>query len=579
MLTKLTIRNFKRFDHVEIELGNPVVFIGPNNSGKTTALQALALWHYGVTKWNERRAGKSAPEKRPGVTLNRKDLIALPVPVANLLWRALHTHESEKVNGKPKTRDVYIDLVVEGTSPDRAWTCGFEFNYANEESVYCRPLRSNGSDQERLPVPEEAYGVKVAFMPAMSGLAANETRLPQGAINVRIGEGRTAEVLRNLCYRLIESEDRDGWTSLVSQMDALFGVELQEPQYLPDRGEITMSYREHGTLLDLSNAGRGLQQVLLLLAYMYANPRTVLLIDEPDAHLEWLRQRQIYEELSTSARKQGCQVVAASHSEVFLNEAADRDVVVAFVGKPHRIDDRGSQVVKALKELGFEQFVLAEQVGWVLYVEGSTDLEILRAFARQLRHPAAGPLASPFVRYIGNDLRVAHSHFFGVREAKKDLVGFALIDRRDTPAPDVPDLRTHSWSRREIENYLCQPETLLAYAERSIEGDAPGELFEKPLAEKRRAIMEECIRDYVPPASLRNRDDPWWSDAKASDEFLSRVFVRFYERLGLPNLMLKRDYHELAAHVPPEHIEDEVRQVLDSIVQTARRAKPVGGAN
>ena len=41
MLTKLTIRNFKRFGEVEIELGNPVVFIGPNNSGKTSAMQAL----------------------------------------------------------------------------------------------------------------------------------------------------------------------------------------------------------------------------------------------------------------------------------------------------------------------------------------------------------------------------------------------------------------------------------------------------------------------------------------------------------------------------------------------------------
>ena len=42
MLTKLTIKNFKRFDQAEIELGKSVVLIGPNNSGKTTALQALA---------------------------------------------------------------------------------------------------------------------------------------------------------------------------------------------------------------------------------------------------------------------------------------------------------------------------------------------------------------------------------------------------------------------------------------------------------------------------------------------------------------------------------------------------------
>ncbi len=36
----------------------------------------------------EREAGRKAtPEKRPGVTINRRDLIAVPVPDANLLWR------------------------------------------------------------------------------------------------------------------------------------------------------------------------------------------------------------------------------------------------------------------------------------------------------------------------------------------------------------------------------------------------------------------------------------------------------------------------------------------------------------
>ena len=55
MITKLTIRNFKRFGEIEIELDNPVVFIGPNNSGKTSALQALALWQVGINRWNEKR--------------------------------------------------------------------------------------------------------------------------------------------------------------------------------------------------------------------------------------------------------------------------------------------------------------------------------------------------------------------------------------------------------------------------------------------------------------------------------------------------------------------------------------------
>ena len=54
MLTRLQIKNFKMLTDCEIELGDSVVFIGPNNSGKSTALQAIALWNIGVKKWAEK---------------------------------------------------------------------------------------------------------------------------------------------------------------------------------------------------------------------------------------------------------------------------------------------------------------------------------------------------------------------------------------------------------------------------------------------------------------------------------------------------------------------------------------------
>lgn len=122
----------------------------------------------------------------------------------------------------------------------------------------------------------------VAYLPPMSGLAATETRLEPGAVNVRVGEGRTAEVLRNLCFRIFR-ETPDQWNALAKQTGMLFGAELDDPRYVEERGEITMEYREDGIRLDLSSSGRGLQQTLLILAYMYANPGAVVLLDEPDA--------------------------------------------------------------------------------------------------------------------------------------------------------------------------------------------------------------------------------------------------------------------------------------------------------
>ncbi len=575
MLTKLTVINFKKFGKDEIELGNPVVFIGPNNSGKTSALQSLALWDIGLKRWNEEYKDRTAPAKRSGVTINRRDLVAIPVPDANLLWRDLHVRDVQRVNGKPDTNNIRIDILVEGITEDKPWKCGLEFDYANSESFYCRPLRlTEDKNPLRMPIPVEAAKVQMAFLPPMSGLAANEIRLDPGTINVRVGEGRTAEVLRNLCYK-INSEKPAYWNKLVSHIESLFGAQLKPPEYIRERGEITMRYEEKEVLFDLSSSGRGLQQTLLLLSYMYANAGAVLLLDEPDAHLEILRQRQIYQLLVDVARDNGNQVIAASHSEVLLNEAADRDVVVAFVGKPHRINDRGSQVLKALKEIGYEHYYQAEQTGWVLYLEGSTDLAVLRAFAEKLEYEeAVTALERPFVHYVGNQPGEVRKHFHGLREAVGDLRGVAIFDRLDQALPSDLGATGMTWKRKEIENYFCYPETLEAYAKGAAEEESAGPLFALSEANRRVQVMRESIGEVSKALETLGKGSPWDINTKVSDDFLAPLFETYFKKLGLPNVMAKKNFHELARLVPKEKLDTEIKGKLDAIVETMRNATP-----
>ena len=569
MLTRLTVRNFKLFEEIELDLGQQVVLIGPNNAGKTTALQALALWDVGLKRWLEKRGAGAVPAKRPGVTVNRRDLIALPVPTAKLLWRDLHTHTGGRYeDGRQRTEHVRIEIVVDGID----WSCGLEFDYANEESFYCRPLRQE--DGERMPVPEAARDVRVAYLPPMSGLAANETRLDRGAINVRLGEGRTAEVLRNLCYRILEEEDGEArWERLDERICKLFGSRLDKPKYIAERGEISMTYQPRdGLRLDLSASGRGQQQTMLLLAHMAANPGSVLLLDEPDAHLEILRQRQIYQVLSETANESRSQIIAASHSEVMLNEAAGRDVLIAFVGKPHRLDNRGSQVAKALKDIGFEHYVQAEKMGWVLYLEGATDLAILLALARRLGHPAVELLEAPYVHYVANQPRKAREHFHGLREAKPDLRGIAIYDRLEPPPEVDPNLPQLTWQRREIENYLCRRDVLLDFAE--SEGVRHGGALFGP---DWRSHMEECTAAIEQALDTLGRPSPWGPDIKATDDFLDRLFARFYEQTDSPSLIRKTDYRRLAEFLNAEDIDPEVVEKLDAIVDAAQGAGEGGG--
>ena len=576
MLTKLTVRNFKGLAEAEIELGNPVVFIGPNDSGKTSALQALALWDLGLRRWLENRGG-AASEQRRGVAINRQDLTAVPVPSARQVWRELEVRRTSIEAGGKRTENVRIDVKVDGQSSSSPWSCGLEFDFANSESIYCRPLRNVPDGSSRMPVPEEALRSQVVLLGPMSGLTASETKLESGAINVRLGEGRTAEVLRNLCYQVrVMPDGGDRWEELSHRLEKLFGTRLDHPRLIAERGEIELTYSTRsGVRLDLAASGRGMQQTLMLLSFIALHPGSVVLLDEPDAHLEILRQRQTYELLSEAASDSGTQIIVASHSEVVLNEAAERGTVVAFVGAPHRLN-KSSDVLKALRDIGFEDYYQAEITGFVLYLEGSTDLAILRSFAELLDHDTQELLERPFVRYVGDQPNQARRHFNGLREAKADLVGFALFDRlsRSDLVSDG-DLAEQMWPRREIENYLLPAISLGRYALQQGAALYEGDLLAANESRLWEEAMDNALRDRVPPAALRNPEDSYWSDNKISDDLLAPVFAAFSETLGNRSSMPKADYHQLVGFLEPDEVHTDVVAILDAIAAQYARARPV----
>ena len=563
MLTKLTVRNFKQFDDVTVELDNVVVFVGPNDSGKTTALQALSLWELGLRRWRDRWGMVPTDDlQRPGVSINRLDLLSVPVGHANLLWRGLRTREANRQAGG--TANVRIEIIVDGVASNgKEWTCGLEFDYTNPELFYCRPLRTCQDGSTRMPIPSEAYQERVAFLPPMSGLASAEAMLQPGTVNVLLGQGRTAEVLRNLCYDVF-TQNRDLWNEiLVPRIEKTFGATILNPQYNAERGEITLRYKDayiSNLELDLSSSGRGFQQTLLLTVYMLLHPNSIILLDEPDAHLEILRQRQVYQAITETAAHQNSQLLIATHSEVVLNEAGGRHSVTAFVGRPHSIDGHSGQVTKALAEIGFEHYMQAELTGWVLYLEGSTDLSILQAFARQLQHPALDALQRPFVHYVGNQPVQARRHFWGLREACPHLKGYALFDRLDRGLPDenYADLREHTWAKCEIENYFCTADVPVRWA-----------TSEFPLF---RVFMTELVDEIEAVLMRANLGSPWDGNMKVSERFFELLFRDFATNAGRSFRLPKSDYHILVRYMQPEEIDPEVTSVLDDIANVAADA-------
>ena len=578
MLTHIEISNFKRLEHVSFDLSPSVVLVGPNNSGKSTVFQALCLWEIGVKEYVKAYLKGELIDPGYGVTINRKDLLNSPVSDASFLWtnRTVACWENEE----PYEISVFIEL--RGEDEGKTWVCSTDFYCMNSESIMCSIRRSGLEDMVRLY--ESGRGVHFGFLQPMSGISTVEYKFYRGTIDKQLGEGKTAEVLRNICYEvrypdsppLVASADAPEvrWQKLCEAMKEMFGAELQEPEFIHVDGSLRLEYIEDGIRHDISSAGRGFLQALLLFAYMYANPRTVLLLDEPDAHLEVIRQRDMFQRINEVARDTGSQLLIASHSEVVLNEAADTSSIVALI--EHRAiplnASTGKQSIayirRSLTEIGWDKYHLALSKGHVIYLEGSTDLQMLLAFANKLRHPVEELLRLANVQYTSDNVPgTAIKNFMSLKVIEPNLRGLALFDHLDN-LQDNPKLKVICWRRRELENYFASPELLIRHA-RTLHEEYPTR-SPKSLEE----TMRETVSDYTLPVYLKNRDDAWWSEAKLSDDWLDKIFPVFYDRLGINvGKNFKQAYYQLITLMEPKEIPDEIREKLDALYEVLGASK------
>lgn len=572
----LELENFKRFGAKQrIELDHPAVLIGPNNCGKTSAIQAIALWSMAARTWIEESANSQATV-RAGKPLNRLNIMAVPVPRTRFFWHDL------KVTGAALRLTVgfqhgadVIPLTMELK------------HHASDELVYCQPSAETGKHLDAL---RAAGNVDVTLLYPMSGIAADEAVILPARIAFLLGRGSTAEVLRNLCLQVAQHTPAD-WNEIVALMQRLFQVELRTPTE-NERGAIDLAYSQAGARgeLDVSLSGRGFQQFLLLFAYLFSHKRAVLLIDEPDAHLELLRQRQAYSLLREVAARNDSQVILVTHSEVILDDALDRNLSLIVDAQVEDLAGKAS-IRDALKHYGAANYVKAVESGHVLYVEGTTDLDILRALAVKLEHPVAelldqrinvyyvqdnypGASAERDLERVEGGFGVAPIEHFGrLRKLIHGLRGVAVLDNDGKGREDHTDgaLSIRYWKRYEAENYFVTPQSLRSFVQQREGG--PG-LFDGDITYTLDALTQERVfgGDLASFATYRDANPQaaaliW--DAKTERIKLSDFAEEFFRRLAVrtrsPMLLRKGELHRLVAVVAANSLAAEVGEKLDAL--------------
>ena len=580
LLHYVEIENFKRYGQSQrIELDHPAVLIGPNNCGKTSALQAIALWSIGLRTWRTESENSKA-EKRKGKALNRLSILSVPVPKTRHFWHNL----------KAGNKDLRITVAVDVNGQPEPVTMIFR-HHPSDELVYCEPAPESLEKEEVFKI---AAALEVSLLYPMSGISADEAVIKPNRIDFHLGRGSTAEVVRNLCLLVHQNAPTD-WKEITEMMRRLFHVRLTIPTE-NERGAVDLAYDQDGAggELDLSLAGRGFQQMLLIFAHLYSHKGSVLLIDEPDAHLEILRQQQVYVLLRDIAHKNGCQVAMVTHSEVVLREALDRNLTLILGGQAENLAKK-ADIINALKHFGAEHYVKARETGHVFYVEGSTDVDMLRAFADRLEHPVMaalddgarlnvyylqdnfpGPERSTDVeleRVEGGYGMSAEDHYHALRSMIPDLRGLVIRDNdgKQHREGSQAALEQRVWKRYEPENYFITPDLLLAWADKHMPGE---DLF----IQTRQRLLDELILQRVFDGSTEDFDNYQKADSstrktlwraqtqmKKLSLFAEEFFRRLAQQTGTRMLGRKGDLHELIALCEPAELNGEVREKLDAL--------------
>ena len=360
----IEIENFKTFGKkIHIDLSHPAVLIGPNNAGKTSVIQALSLWSRGMHAWYDKKGQPRQKEKRERLSagINRLKILEVPVSETRFFWNNTRVRKGNI----PIKMTINVGLEYNNKLSD----CRLEFTQRDSEVMYCRPCQKTVKNDDLL---KAASALRFSLLYPMSGIETEEPFIQEGRVNVLMGQGQTAQVLRNLCYKVTENDNAEGntdWQSIVALINRLFAVDLKAPVLNVNRGTIVLKYRQQDIEndLDISLTGRGLQQMLLILAYLYSHKESILLIDEPDAHLEILRQKQVYEILKEVAQQNRCQVVIATHSEVILDDAVETNLTLLINGESVNLASQ-NDMRNSLRTFGIEHYYKAKVLPRILLI-------------------------------------------------------------------------------------------------------------------------------------------------------------------------------------------------------------------
>lgn len=583
-LKSIELRNFKGFKKHSITLRNSNIFVGANNSGKSTALAAIRLVSHMLPD-----ARRQHPRKP--VVIDGVRVLGWPV-TATALENAAFSTDNLKFDFSPLETRITV-TTSSGTKIILVWPEALD---DEDESVGIMAILpgavlagSEPRDVARNNMPD------ISVIPRLTPLDDQESFVADDTFKKRIRSGRSSRYFRNALSRIDGESLNDFLLYMTSHTPEVGGLEVTKTPTIKST-ELDLYYIEGETKREreIAWAGDGIQIWLQLMYHLWAGRKSdVVVMDEPDVFLHPDLQRRIARIVSAHSS----QTIIATHSIEIIAEASPGSTV--WIDRNRRSAERSKgngALESAGRRLGsgFDLGIgraLRSRV--VVFVEGQ-DSPILAHLARELGLHAFAASDNYATVPMGGSTRHDLATSFG--EVMKILGSapkiFVILDS-DLHSPSIIEEMernlTHGnsnveviiWRRRELENYLLNAPAIsrisgidLVDARRLLESTID-ELKDEALNTFTATVFE----DQSKPGSTTRHHSPKTLLMHGNEQFAKKWNI-VSERINLidPKVAISRINQELqkikaktinadklARNTPKESIPNELIDALTRI--------------
>lgn len=327
-LKSIEVKNFKRIKVIPLELDSVNILVGDNGSGKSSVLQGIHLASCVIRQAERVKLTQSAQ-------VSTEELDYLPT-------------------------NNYKSLGHYGLWGNKVKQLGSEFSFTfainDVESITRCTLRA--ARNQGISITGEVHPSHIALLrakakffsaysPGISGIPNLEEKRTEKLVKKACSFGDSNVILRNV-LDLLRANDPQSISQIEDWMSSVVGPIRLLVDHDPARDAvISASAVVNNHTVPLELLGTGYLQLIQIFAYILLLRPRILLLDEPDTHLNPKVQQQLVPLLAEIASKRNLKILMTTHSP-FIVRGGTLNANVSWLSDGQVVSSDSSKIQRAL---------------------------------------------------------------------------------------------------------------------------------------------------------------------------------------------------------------------------------------